>query len=506
MTKTSSSSESGGRSVLDSMNSLSMQQFELDLELVHRILLTDPNDLNSLTAASSHQPEETFGAFQHRILLSGRDPSSILKRAYHDNLLESLERSQSLAPVKRLILELHSEIRALVPNRQDLHSLLNDAFDLPDVSQVETFYEILVLAARALVQLESPARTQSTKDWIRTVEDRGDDDNSSSAPVSPPSSTILISIFYLLYKTELCQQDKQSFYLTNVLAPRLLNSDEGIDFERLAFRDRFGSDPPPITKEWIQTLLTKTSSEQMEEMVNSRASRQAWIRVGWIESILFQSDQPIALPEIFAVDLSNLQTIRQVTRTAAAGCALALSICTILGINPENVLNDESAGEDLVNAMGNHRHASLESYEQSVQQASLALASKWKGEGLNGQEQENIRGRTKSVLQGNDPVIKLLDGRMKEIFASVARQQENTPAMMRAGRATNGASVSPNGGYDTDRKFMDTAKQSFRERGLAFYSTSLSEAVSMAVKIADLAWTIHADSFLEKLILEACQN
>ena len=110
-----------------------MQQFELDLELVHRILLTDSNDLNSLTAASSHQPEETFGAFQDRILLSGRDPESILKRVYHDSLLESLERSQSLALIKRLILELHSEIRALVPNRQDLHSLLNDAFDLPDV-------------------------------------------------------------------------------------------------------------------------------------------------------------------------------------------------------------------------------------------------------------------------------------------------------------------------------------------------------------------------------------
>lgn len=458
----------------------------LEPKLVHQILLTDPSDFDSL-APGLKSRTKTFQEFQENLLQDDSNPAYVLKRAYHDNTRRTIDTSDDLEPLNRLLLELHGAIRALVPNRKDLHSILKDDIDLPTIANCLELIPWIVKAAHSLAMLESEVRAQSTSSWIAEAESYGTHDD--------PLSFIIVSLFYLIDKAELCSQDKKDFYLTQILAPRIRNTDEGPSTERKNMHDRFGA-APPITKTWIQLLVS--SRDEQDSLLNDPQERRDLIRRGWIKDIVFQRDKKIVLPEVFYLDLPRLQAIRNLTRVAAAGCALGYFACMAAKVDAEILLKEEARGKALVQLMDNKLHTSIQAYEQSVEDGVVSLAQEWMGTGasLDAQAAETLRSQTRSVLKGESPVIKLLDSRMREIFTKAVLEDHDRelPTTLQSGRQQNESK-------SKESSFVSKVRKYFQERGLAFYSLELAAATELAIKVANLACDLYMNDFIDQMIL-----
>ena len=96
----------------DSADILSMP-VQLDIQMVHRILLCDPPDFSSL-APQAKNLTPTFQKFLQNIM-EGSDPSSVIKRAYHDSVVQGASGNCQafVQRFKELLLELHASIRRL---------------------------------------------------------------------------------------------------------------------------------------------------------------------------------------------------------------------------------------------------------------------------------------------------------------------------------------------------------------------------------------------------------
>jgi hypothetical protein len=451
--------------------------------------------------------------------------------AARDALCQRIHASQSLEPAKELLLELHNKLRQLIPSRQDLHSILKDeeVRQATNLSQLRTATRV---AAQALSKLESPARSATTLELIQSLPA-----TSSAAPtcsngdLDPESIIGLITpLFYLLYKTSLCAADMEDFYLGHVWAPQIYQ--DGTVLEQEHFQARCGkfvdSTTAPATRQWIQSLVDKRQEQQSHDDI-STISRQSptWRRdlvaKGWIEDILFRGpDQSaLALPEILALDADTMAEIRQVTRLAAAGSALALHACTTAGQSTE-ALNQQVQDRTLelqrvalVQAMNEQRRRPPADYERVVGDAVVALALHWKSD-MSDAAVSSLRSRVTVTLRGEDPVLQLLDGRMKECFRelvvvvvvttprSSAGSTNVVPTSLKSGRSMVDDGVAP-----VVRRidpFLQEATQLFCSRGLAFYASDLAQAAKLAVTVIDLAWKLYGEVFLDRIILEAAAH
>jgi hypothetical protein len=97
-------------------------------------------------------------------------------------------------------------------------------------------------------------------------------------------------------------------------------------------------------------------------------------------------------------------------------------------------------------------------------------------------------------------VIQLLDNRIKELFVAVTSSEVlSFPVKARAG-------IQALPTHTKESPFLQRARQKFQDRGLGFYSLDLAHGAQLAFFVADLAWTLYADEFLDKIILDACQS
>lgn len=475
----------------------------LDSELVHRILLLDASRLDSLQTKS---PNLTFAQFHERIMRDGA-PEYVMKRAFLDHVKDSILINHNWHPVHNLLLELHTSIRSLVPNRPDLHSILQDPSFQDTQNTNFRWEEKTLLAARALAQLESEVRSQPTLDWIHRVEESpSTSKNANTSNHHPDPSFLIASILYFIDKAELCAKEKRDFYLTKVIAPRLLSSGEGFELERNAFRTRF-SFSPPVTQKWIEELAISMKKDEVKGIQSSAKERRLFIITRWIDSILFETEQEKLLPEIFALDVEALRSIRKSTRAAAAGCSLGWHACQAANrSSTDTLLQDELQGASLVQAMNSvGRYSTIEDYEHSVADCLIGLAQTWNGGApLQPSVIERLRGQTISVLRGEDPVLKLLDERMKKVFVTLAKAfvDETAPISMQTGFAMSHVSRAP----DDDSSFVSCARLEICRSGLAFYARDLAITAERAVKVGDLAYKLYADEFLDKMILDAAKR
>ena len=408
----------------------------VDPHLVHRILLTDPSQFASLTASHHSEPTPTFDDFCNELSPSpDQSVEYTVKRAYRNRTIELTNASNDIKKLRDLLLELHQAIRALVPNRPDLHSILKDKA----VEKAGTSKDLLphlVAAGDALSRLESEFRSESTQEWLAKARS----DEIRNMNTKQMIEFLVTSMLYLMLKTELCQQDKQDFFLTNVWAPQVQH--QGPEFERNAFEARYGKfndkDTAPLTRKWISELVTKSNRQ---ELVESSNARKAMVKQGWINEILFRgSDKPpLSMPEILALDFEQLSSIRFVTRGAAAGSALALHACNAAGVST-SVLNEpvdatssvELCRQGIAEAMSNREISeSREEYEEKVGKAVVRLAREW-NPSLSTDAESQLKSRTTSVLRAEDPVIRLLDSRMKEVFSMLMNWDPSSASVRNA--------------------------------------------------------------------------
>ena len=533
-----------------------------DPATVHRILLTDPAEFSSLTVSGVPRMTETPTFDEYRESLqppsgaTGSSASGAAAAAIHNNdiknvtmqsivqgaavtaLVERLQSSQNIEPAVHLLLELHEQLRRLIPNRRDLHSLLSDE----SVRAATGFKQLLaacVKAAQALIQLESPARVATTEQWIQSVKSQTiastastTTTNNSSGGDDWDADTVahtVVSMFYLLYKTQLCVEDKQDFMLGHVTAPQIFR--QGRALEHAHFQARFGQfghdqATAPATRQWIQSLVVQQKSSPDTSSSSSSltiTSHRDLVAVGWIRDIMFRGPELPALnwPEILALDVENLSSLRKVTALAAAGSTVALHVRTTAGRQSTDETTDESTEstgyrEALVQAMTEQWRPD---YEETVGDAAVALARHYYsscGE-IDEAACQSLRNRVGVVLRGQDPVLKLLDGRMKECFCQLAlrsdkqrvsssdtqqQQQQQLPATLKTG---HGSVADGNSKISSDKAdpFLQEANRLFCNRGLASYAVDLAAAAKLGIRVIDLAWTLYGDVLLEGMIHDA---
>jgi hypothetical protein len=514
----------------------SLPSAAVDPRLVHRVLLTDPADFSSLTMSGHPRmtTTQTYTEFSDSLEGSRTSSSSsrsggshpinmqtLVRGAARDVLCQKVQTSQSLEPAKEVLLELHNKVRQLIPSRKDLHSLLKDE-GVQQAENVSQLQSATLVIAQALLQLESPARSASTQEFIQSHSKAMP--ASSNGEMNPESiSSLITPLFYLMWKVELCAADMQDFYLANVWAPQIHQN--GMSLTHEYFQAQYGkfadSTTAPKTRQWIQSLLDKQQQQVGDTSIatsrQSRAWRQDVLAKGWIEDIMFRSPElpALALPEILALDADNLANIRQVTRLAMAGSALALHACTTAGQSTD-ALNQQVQDRSLevqrvalVQAMNEQQRRSPADYERVVGDAVVALALQWNSD-MDDAAVLSLRNRVTVTLRGEDPVLKLLNGRMKECFAQlVVKLREPTaasanvvPAALKSGRpmVVDGSAAPVERPSDP---FLKDAKQLFCSRGLAFYASDLAQAAKEAAQVSDLAWKLYGEVFLDRIILEA---
>ena len=102
--------------------------------------------------------------------------------------------------------------------------------------------------------------------------------------------------------------------------------------------------------------------------------------------------------------------------------------------------------------------------------------------------EESLLNRSKATLNGEDPVIKLLDNRMRDIFRllviSNPQKRQQAPSSLRTGRSLS-TGEAPNN-ESNDSLFKEAAKQEFTVNGFAFYSNELAEASLLASRTINL--------------------
>lgn len=435
---------------------------QMNPKLIRQVLLTDQSQFSSLRVSDAPRITPTMEEFEAEQLNASVSSQATMKRAFVDHLVQR----QDMEGLHSLVLTLHTQLRELVPNRKDLHTLVNDE----DVQNTTTPVEILPLLIRAsqcLESLESEARAETTAAWRQKAQEQGD----------ASAEYVVISTLYLLYKIELAQADKQDFYLQQIWAP--LIHVEGSKHLRTVLDKQYGIDDYKLTKAWIRDLATNSAVEEPNE-------RRKLLRKGWVETILFRKSAAAALPEVFSLDVDTLQKIRHVCKRAVACCALALHASG--GDSNKLKVQIDATSEvglrraDLVQAMGDNRSPT---YEQDVSTAVVALAKTWSSLG----NEQSLRNRTVAVLRGQDPVIQLLDRRMQEVFMGVVTDDSVlSPSELRSGNA-----AAPSMTNTSITQEQRKAEDAFRNKGLSFQDSELATLSIAAKKIVDLVWVLHQD-------------
>lgn len=471
----------------------------LNPQLIHRVLLTEPSQFSSLTVSLKAHVNNTpmFEDFCDALKpSSNQSVEDTIKRAYRDKVCDDVSTTRSIQSLQQLLLELHQVLRSLIPTRTDLHSMLKDD-EVQKTTSPEQLLPFVVEAGEALSQLESELRSESTEKWVQKAQGLGTMDEKTAIEF------LVTSMLYLMMKAEMCDRDKQDFFLAHVWAPRIHN--QGRDFERQAFQARFGTfedkSTAPLTRQWLQELV---SQNNCDELLQSVEAREALVKKGWIQDILFRGPErpSLCMPEIFALDIDQLRSIRVVTKSAAAGSVLALHACSAAGISTsalEEPLEASSALEMRRAGIAEAMAFTTDSrYEENVANAVVRLAKEWNP--LLGSDAETaLRNRTSSVLRAEDPVIHLLDSRMKQVFTSLMEWKPSY-VEMQSGRATQDFS------RPGTNAFHAAAMKAFCKSGLSFYASDLASVSYLAKKVADLAWTVYGDCLLNKMILDACRS
>jgi hypothetical protein len=521
----------------DETNLMAMVQFQGDRRLVHSILLTDAKDFHKLSCDGTSNaqqpnasPEEFMSAFSLQtpsvLALTIDVPTQIaqsMKMAFFNLVAQEMGQG-SYNSVRELMKELHNKMRSLLPNRNDLHSHLSDD-EIAACSTVSDVTGVLIRSGSLLANyLESTARASSTRELIECLS------NFKLHPcdvipygIETENMFVVASVAYILYKAELCQSDIRNFELSRV-APLLYT--EGNEYERKHFKSNYG-DYTSVTNEelhhmipatwiWVKAMQLSTSTSNGENSIAQSNLDQKFDVLkgkGFVDGLLF-ARSPVALPEVFSLDVENIDRIRRDARCCVIASALALHACNISRVRSTS---SDVASEELIDAR--HRLSSVlrkshfdeKDLEQSVIDAVGTLTKAMAERDLSEDEIGALRNHSLAVLNGNDPVLKLLDNRVQSFFRYVCKWKSTrivlVPLDMRTGRSSlsNSDDVATRqcGIPSTKDEFYIAAKKEALRLGFADFCSELIDAGKEACGIVNLACVNYGDGILDRFLCAA---
>ena len=501
-------------------------------ELVHRILLTDPSDLHKLSWNGVTVEDVTVDDFMadwiegaptgdgttNRTIGSPEQQiAKNMRRAFFDGIIDDMK-SGNLESMKRLVLDLHELMRKLVPSRNDLHSHLSDD-EVKAACDIGSLSHLLLVAADALGNhLESPARASSTLEWIRVA---SSPDAEAQYGFTSKEAYTVASCAFLLSKAEVCHVDVANHHLTKV-AP-LIHS-IGSEYELQRLKDTYGlSDSPsnsvlkeklPATSSCIVGMLSSIEAQSEISRANSSAKRYVCLKSrGFVDSLLFASNQ-LAIPEVYAADASRIMHIRNEARYVVIGCALGLHISNIARADSSifatvplssPVLEEKRQALD---AALRANYSNQKEFHSTVASVVLSFVLALNGEtSLPPSAEKSLRNCVGAVLRGFDPVLKLLDNRVKQLMRNLCKWQPSTsvPIPMQTGRSM----LQGEEGQSTARSnctkelFIADAMKEASKSGFSLFSDKLVEAGDLAFRVVETSINSYGDAILDRLLVDA---
>jgi len=561
--------------------------------------------------------------------------SQTMHRAYHNMLLQKMQSQKSYKAIASIILEIHAMLRSLIPNRADLHNVLDDEKIVQ--CSFSTFHESLKhvqATGEALSMLESEYRSITTKQWLNSLMDipngtssvSGENENVGQENIFQTEqyetitlssleneeeeginnvheveqykitypSFLLASVAYLHNKVEVCQTEIGNFKLGHIIAPKVQSL--GKEFLLLKFQEQFGNlqilnqnhhecnsndvdegdensnlqhlkSILPNTQTWIEEMIQELADDDydtLHQLLSIEEKRgEILLQNGWIDNILFRSPRSIndaehrrqelgtatatvtdenddsvadnndadvdvdgsngragaksfLMPEIFWLDMNSIREIRYITRISVVGSVLALHATTVAGVNGNVLKTDplngriEDCRKDLAKAMSNRMVGSQDIYERNIGDVVLDLA-KVLNPSLTNDAEDTIRNRTIATLRGEEPVIKLLDNRMRQIFHNMIlfnpSTEKQVPTCLRTGRMLSISTDEAKNKIDSfDTLFKQAAKREFVSKGFAFYANELAEASLLSCRTINLIVSVYGSSVLDKLFIDSCRH
>lgn len=516
-----------------------MVQFQGDQRLVHSILLTDAKDFNKLSwdgTSNAQQPnaspEEFMSAFfiQTPSVSASTDdvPTQIaqsMKMAFFNLVAQEIGHG-SYNSVRKLVKELHIKMRSLLPNRNDLHSHLSDD-EIDACSTVSDVIGVLIRSGSLLANyLESTARASSTRELIECLNDfkmhpRG----VIPYEIETENMFVVASVAYILHKAELCHSDIRNFELSRV-APLL--HVEGNEYERKYFKRTYGDYTSatieelqlmlPTTWIWVKAMQSSTSTSNGENLIalsNLDQKFEVLNGKGFVDGLLF-ARSPVALPEVFSLDVKIIDSIRRDARCCVIASALALHACNISRIR---ITSSDVASEELIDARRRlssvlrKSHFDEKDLEHSVIDAVGTLTKAMAERDLSEDEFGSLRNHSLAVLNGNDPVLKLLDNRVQSFFRYACKWKPTgtilVPLDMRTGRSnlsnSDNVATRQHGIPSTKDEFLIAAKKEALRLGFADFCSELIDAGNEARGIVNLACVNYGEGILDRFLGAACE-
>ena len=519
----------------DAVDGLLPNEISSNRALIHRVLVTDPADFDKLSwdgvdPIPDISPEQFMSFFlpsthpedmnnqadlQMRIAMN-------MKIAFFKAIAQEML-TENYVPVRDLLKDLHNKMRLLLPNRQDLHFHVND--DVIGYSSCTSdVIRVLIRSGYLLANyLESPSRAESTRELLTCLEafnSRFRDMDCTLLPIPYGIETehlfTVASIAFVLQKAELCQMDVSNFKFVQ-LAPYIQSV--GNQYERSHLKKTYGDfgagsikklqQMLPSTHNWVKETLglfanidnisPQSSLEQKMDFIKGR---------GFVDGILFTKNE-LALPELFSLDIEDIHSIRNEARCCVIASALCLHACNIVGSTALKT-EDRVEGNALMTSLRKN-HFTRDDLESEVISALTSFTKALAERNLTKEEGDTLKNHALAVLRGNDPVLKLLDNRIRSYFRFACRWTQAAkssgvpgPVEMKTGRDIvkgGDASVGRSKVVSSKAEFCLQANKEAKKLGFAFVSSDLIEAGNKARLIISLVCSNYDRDILGRLLM-----
>jgi hypothetical protein len=351
--------------------------------------------------------------------------------------------------------------------------------------------------------LESPYRASSTNEWCQSAmlyHNAMGTAKNMSIPYSfnTLEAYLIASTVFLLKKTDLCQVEKVNFQLLQAVP---LIRQRGHEYELKNFQEKYGSSEGALdltaTREWMD--------KSRSAFVNSPNELTAILRNNcFIDGLLF-TNESIKMPEVLYLDGPLIQSVRTQARNTVIASALFLHGCNVNGIPAAQL-------SPYISQAMYHREriSALILSNPSCDALLEALIDFSEGIGrevLDSEKVSALKRLVVAVLNGTDPVLKLLDSRMRNFFKFALKylsndnniSQNQAPRSMATGRGTNnGTKDDPKALKKT--KFLQQAEKEAKKAGFGIFSSNLIEATYEAHKAFDLCLQLYREDIFTPMV------
>jgi len=483
---------------------------DLNEHVVHEILLADNEELHDKLYGA---PEESIVDNVELFMDRFKSPDSIdhtdlnnsfdsclaltLEKVFFDKLLEDWVKNDNLIDVKDMLLEMIEKMRKLVPKRADLHNFLQEQIKTCKKT-IDVLNFLRQMAEIMGDSLESPYRAESTLQWLRSASKYRKKSSKIPFDFESIEKFVVSSMAFLVKKLDLCHADMLNFRLIKVTP---LIRQNGVIYERNRFEEKHSFRDLQTTKEWIKR--TKTSSD-----INTPVIVTA-LRKGFVEELLFVREA-VGLPEVFLLDCARINNIRERTQRLVISSALFLHLCSITKIRIASFSSGSEAKrllhhKDIV-IMSLRSNLTYDQLYDQVTSALIDFAAAARNASLDDSLKQQLCSSVDSILKGTDPVLSLMDKRIRSIFRNACTfcppsVQTTAPMSMRTGALSVGPKVTTNIS-SIKAQFGASVANDAMKLGFNFVASDLVEVAYDAYKVIDHCIRVHEEKVLVPLFSE----